>query len=470
MKPMTCKIILALALLFCAAQLRAQTYSVDWFKVAGGGGTSTGGVYTVTGTFGQQDAGGPMQGGGYSVEGGFWSLFAVQSSSVTGTAPTITMQPQSQFITNNDDFKGAGHNDTFSFNTSVSGTPPLFYQWQQNGVNLTDSNYGYNYANYSVSGSTTTNLNVTNATIMNSEDENYSIIVENAFGSVTSNVAKITQLEPTSFLVTNVYDATANFSLVNSNPNGTWSYTWSSSLDSTQTYYTIYQTENIEWTEGWTFAYGTVGIPLVAENATASQNGVWPPHTLGFHPGYNGEFSHVVWTAPVAGTYTVNVGFTMLDTGNTEVYVVQRPTNGIPIHLASGNVTAPSTNYTYSGSLALNAGDQIDFAVGWGNGSIGADTTALSPVISSTSYTNIVVNFPPQLQTMTATGGNFKFSWYVLNTSYPAVGYQVQTTTNLASASWINLGPVLTRTGPTLSATDTISTNAQRFYRVLLVQ
>ena len=27
----------------------AQSYSIDWYKVSGGGGTSTGGVYSVSG-------------------------------------------------------------------------------------------------------------------------------------------------------------------------------------------------------------------------------------------------------------------------------------------------------------------------------------------------------------------------------------------------------------------------------------
>ena len=52
-------------------------FSIDWFKVAGGGGTSTGGVYTVSGTIGQPDAGGPLTNGQYSVTGGFWSLLSV---------------------------------------------------------------------------------------------------------------------------------------------------------------------------------------------------------------------------------------------------------------------------------------------------------------------------------------------------------------------------------------------------------
>ena len=55
----------------------AQSYSVDWYKVAGGGGTSTGGTYSVSGTIGQPDAGGAMSGGNYSVTGGFWSLINV---------------------------------------------------------------------------------------------------------------------------------------------------------------------------------------------------------------------------------------------------------------------------------------------------------------------------------------------------------------------------------------------------------
>jgi hypothetical protein len=54
-----------------------QPYSIDWFKISGGGGTSTGGVYQVSGTIGQPDAGVAMTGGNYSLTGGFWSLISV---------------------------------------------------------------------------------------------------------------------------------------------------------------------------------------------------------------------------------------------------------------------------------------------------------------------------------------------------------------------------------------------------------
>ena len=69
-------VLLCLALLFCQSA-SAQNYSIDWYKIAGGGGTSTNGQYSVTGTIGQPDAGVAMSDGSYSLTGGFWSLIAV---------------------------------------------------------------------------------------------------------------------------------------------------------------------------------------------------------------------------------------------------------------------------------------------------------------------------------------------------------------------------------------------------------
>lgn len=57
----------------------AQNYSIDWYTIDGGGGTSTGGVYSVSGTIGQPDAGAVMTGGNYSLQGGFWAIQAVQT-------------------------------------------------------------------------------------------------------------------------------------------------------------------------------------------------------------------------------------------------------------------------------------------------------------------------------------------------------------------------------------------------------
>ena len=71
-----------------ALVLYAQSYSIDWYKISGGGGTSTGSVYSVSGTIGQHDAGGPMTGGNFSLTGGFWALYAVQ----TPGAPVLSIK------------------------------------------------------------------------------------------------------------------------------------------------------------------------------------------------------------------------------------------------------------------------------------------------------------------------------------------------------------------------------------------
>ena len=79
---------IAIKLLLLAASIssQAQNYSVEWYEIAGGGGTSTGGVYSVSGTIGQHEASGTLAGGNYSVTGGFWALINVVQ---TPGAPTL---------------------------------------------------------------------------------------------------------------------------------------------------------------------------------------------------------------------------------------------------------------------------------------------------------------------------------------------------------------------------------------------
>ena len=75
-------LLLGFLLLNSSICLRAvgQTYSIDWHKIAGGGGTSTGGTYSISGTIGQHDASTPLTGGPYSLTGGFWAIIsAVQT-------------------------------------------------------------------------------------------------------------------------------------------------------------------------------------------------------------------------------------------------------------------------------------------------------------------------------------------------------------------------------------------------------
>jgi hypothetical protein len=89
----------ALALCFACFQpltVSAQQYSIDWYKIAGGGGTSTGGTYSVSGTIGQPDASLAMSGGNYSVTGGFWALVQVVQ---TPGAPTLYISRSGNAVT-----------------------------------------------------------------------------------------------------------------------------------------------------------------------------------------------------------------------------------------------------------------------------------------------------------------------------------------------------------------------------------
>jgi hypothetical protein len=84
----TCRIALAFCLLTSAFCVRAWGQSsIDWSTTDGGGDTSTGGVYSVTGTIGQTDAGTSI-GGNCTVGGGFWGIIAALQ---TPGAPFLTI-------------------------------------------------------------------------------------------------------------------------------------------------------------------------------------------------------------------------------------------------------------------------------------------------------------------------------------------------------------------------------------------
>lgn len=82
MKRKTILIVLAMIAIVTALSLSnaatfakpADTYTIDWYTIDGGGTMSTsGGAYTLSGTIGQYDAG-TQSGGDYKLNGGFWGF------------------------------------------------------------------------------------------------------------------------------------------------------------------------------------------------------------------------------------------------------------------------------------------------------------------------------------------------------------------------------------------------------------
>src|SRR6185369_4747922 len=73
-----------------------------------------------------------------------------------------------------------------SFGVTATGTPPLAYTWRFNGVNLSGSNTDQLFLN----------------SVNRNQAGSYDVIVANSSGSVTSLVAHLRVLVPTSFMNT----------------------------------------------------------------------------------------------------------------------------------------------------------------------------------------------------------------------------------------------------------------------------
>lgn len=67
-----------LGIALAAGTASAQPYEINWFTIDGGGGTSTGGAYELSGTIGQPDATMTLSGGSFELTGGFWAISAAQ--------------------------------------------------------------------------------------------------------------------------------------------------------------------------------------------------------------------------------------------------------------------------------------------------------------------------------------------------------------------------------------------------------
>lgn len=121
----------------------------------------------------------------------------------------------------------------------------------------------------------------------------------------------------------------------------------------------------------------------------------WPPRQVALHPGPQGEYSAVRWTAPAADRYKISATFTGLFHATTDVHLFH---NGRPLFVAQLNIGGNPNTATHTSELALAKDDTLDFVVGWGNGSYGSDSTALTATIQSATGRafDLAADFPRQ--------------------------------------------------------------------------
>lgn len=157
-----------------------------------------------------------------------------------------------------------------------------------------------------------------------------------------------------------VYNVVTDFSTA-SNPNGVWIYGYGTP-GSTFTVYTNSTTSAVLST--WT---APSGLPAVGYSSTGVVSGTitLPNDALWLHPGDANDLATIVeFVAPFTGTYNVSGLFERLDTANGA-----GNGTGVSILLNGTGVRTTLSNSTYlnsdpfSGTLSLNVGDILTFAV-----------------------------------------------------------------------------------------------------------
>jgi hypothetical protein len=141
---------------------------------------------------------------------------------------------------------------------------------------------------------------------------------------------------------------------------------------------------------------------------------------------------------------------------------------GTNVHTLALAMQGANLTVYLDGVQMLNTPDNnFDGVPAYANGGITADLFS-APGPSSVSFRNVVATTlggAPLIQSLGVTNRVFGLTW-----SAVAGGtYQVQYKDNLGIANWTALVPNIVATGPTATATNSITNSPQRFYRIVLM-
>jgi hypothetical protein len=381
--------------------------------------------------------------GNYSVI--FTNLFGSVTSSnaallLTNAPPAIVTQPQSQAVL-------AGQSATF--NVAATGTPPLNYQWLFSGTNI--------------SGATTNPFTLPN--VQSADAGNYSVVITNVTGSVTSATASLT------VLFTNpVVFAQWNFNSVPADANTATGTTAPSVGGGTATLVGGVATNSPAFAGGDT----------TLDPAPAADNSAW--NTTSYPASGNNKTAGAQFAVSTAGKQNITVSWSQRSSNTGGKYFrLQYSTNsGASFADFSAAVTVTNVFTAFTNSLAaapgVNNNSNFVFrivaefqstatgsnsaayvAANAGNTYASSGTTRFDLVsISGTSY------IAATAAVLTQAGlANSQFNFTVSGSA--GASYVVQTSTNLAVMNWI---PLFTNVSP-FTFTNTNPTVPQQFYRAI---
>ncbi len=178
---------------------------------------------------------------------------------------------------------------------------------------------------------------------------------------------------------------------------------------------------------------GTSDPPSTVFNPTGSTSTpgtpVYAAGELHLHPGPTGEFAVLRFTAPVTGIYEINAAFQGADTvgTSTDVWVLSGTNEWFR---GTVNGYGPASRRAYRTAVPLNAGANIDFAVG-PNGTYFYDNTLVEVQISYRATTDAVSG------TIAYAGEEDRYSFQL---AQPATMY-FDSRTSSSGLNWTLTGP-----------------------------
>lgn len=362
---------------------------------------------------------------------------------VTNAAPSISAQPQGQSVL-------AGQTATFS--VTAVGTLPLNYQWRLGGTNL--------------SGATTNPLVIASVQPTNAGD--YSVVITNIAGSLTSSVATLI------ILVTNpAVFAQWNFNSVTPDGNSGTGSTLPSLGSGTAALVGGITTNNPA------FAGGDTNLDLAISDNTAWNTTTYPASTA------NNKSAGVQFAVSTVGKQNLVISWSHRSSNTGGKYFrLQYATNGTSFvdFPTSTILTSGSTFFAFTNSLAafpgVNNNSNFAFRIvaefestATGSGSAGYVAAGTTYATSGTtrfdmvtvSGTSIISNSTPAAAAVLSAAVFSAGQFQMLVTGTTGSNYVVQATTNLAPANWVGQ---LTNTSP-FTFTDANLTSPQKYYRAI---
>jgi|GEM_PF-1148713 len=268
-------------------------------------------------------------------------------------APTITTQPVSQAVTSG---------QPATFNVAATGTAPLSYQWQKNSA--------------AISGATSSSY-TTPATTSSDNGAQFSVVVSNSAGSVTSSAATLTvntalvppsiTAHPTSQIVTAGQTATFNVAVTGTAP---FSYQWRKNgvaiSGATSSSYTTPATTSSDNGAQFSVVVSNSAGSVTSSAATLTVNTALVPPSITAQPTSQIVTAGQTATFNVAATGTAPLGYqwqengTVISGANSASYTTPATTssdNGAQFNVVvsntAGSVTSNAATLTVTSSAAF---------------------------------------------------------------------------------------------------------------------